>query len=104
MYVYVSLFFFRAEDGIRDADVTGVQTCALPISWARRLRWVNPTTLVSRTDRAPARAMTRGSPKRNAPVRHPASPDGCATRAKAGLARTQPGPARSVSNSRRVAP
>src|SRR5690554_2045990 len=25
-------FFFRAEDGIRDADVTGVQTCALPIS------------------------------------------------------------------------
>src|SRR5690554_693032 len=24
-------FFFRAEDGIRDADVTGVQTCALPI-------------------------------------------------------------------------
>src|SRR5690554_6249581 len=25
-------FFFRAEDGIRVADVTGVQTCALPIS------------------------------------------------------------------------
>src|SRR3989442_6242228 len=24
--------FFQAEDGIRDADVTGVQTCALPIS------------------------------------------------------------------------
>src|SRR5207245_7024981 len=24
-------FFFRAEDGIRDATVTGVQTCALPI-------------------------------------------------------------------------
>ena len=23
-------FFFQAEDGIRDADVTGVQTCALP--------------------------------------------------------------------------
>src|SRR3989442_11719420 len=28
MYV----FFLQAEDGIRDADVTGVQTCALPIS------------------------------------------------------------------------
>src|SRR6266498_605834 len=28
----VSVFFFQAEDGIRDADVTGVQTCALPIS------------------------------------------------------------------------
>src|SRR3989442_10410474 len=27
-----SIFFFQAEDGIRDADVTGVQTCALPIS------------------------------------------------------------------------
>src|SRR6266498_4559093 len=25
------VFFFQAEDGIRDADVTGVQTCALPI-------------------------------------------------------------------------
>src|SRR6267143_3846309 len=25
-------FFFRAEDGIRDGTVTGVQTCALPIS------------------------------------------------------------------------
>src|SRR5690606_39372919 len=25
--------FFQAEDGIRDFHVTGVQTCALPISW-----------------------------------------------------------------------
>src|SRR5437667_451981 len=25
------VFFFQAEDGIRDRDVTGVQTCALPI-------------------------------------------------------------------------
>ena len=28
------VFFFEAEDGIRDYDVTGVQTCALPISLA----------------------------------------------------------------------
>src|SRR5689334_24326970 len=28
-------FFFQAEDGIRDGTVTGVQTCALPISPAR---------------------------------------------------------------------
>src|SRR3989442_1209240 len=28
-------FFFQAEDGIRDADVTGVQTCALPICLSR---------------------------------------------------------------------
>src|SRR2546422_10373264 len=30
------LFFFQAEDGIRDVAVTGVQTCALPISSGRR--------------------------------------------------------------------
>src|SRR5690625_6172613 len=29
---YRCLFFFQAEDGIRDGHVTGVQTCALPIS------------------------------------------------------------------------
>ena len=28
--VCVLVFFFQAEDGIRDRDVTGVQTCALP--------------------------------------------------------------------------
>src|SRR5438552_14663688 len=29
---YIFFFFFQAEDGIRDDLVTGVQTCALPIS------------------------------------------------------------------------
>src|SRR2546426_1367047 len=29
-------FFFQAEDGIRDYEVTGVQTCALPIFPTRR--------------------------------------------------------------------
>src|SRR2546430_15312985 len=28
---YLPVFFFQAEDGIRDLTVTGVQTCALPI-------------------------------------------------------------------------
>src|SRR5437773_11756479 len=32
--VSTAYFFFRAEDGIRGRDVTGVQTCALPISAA----------------------------------------------------------------------
>src|SRR6266487_2883456 len=38
MFIYRSMngwfffFFFQAEDGIRDGRVTGVQTCALPIS------------------------------------------------------------------------
>src|SRR3989454_9215849 len=31
-------FFFQAEDGIRDYKVTGVQTCALPISMFRSSR------------------------------------------------------------------
>src|SRR5262249_57698952 len=30
------VFFFQAEDGIRDWSVTGVQTCALPILRGRR--------------------------------------------------------------------
>src|SRR5687768_17840834 len=30
--VILVFFFFQAEDGIRDVAVTGVQTCALPIS------------------------------------------------------------------------
>src|SRR4051794_41801702 len=33
-----AFFFFQAEDGIRDGRVTGVQTCALPISASRRIR------------------------------------------------------------------
>src|SRR5207245_6001827 len=35
--VLLVIFFFQAEDGIRDATVTGVQTCALPISEINRL-------------------------------------------------------------------
>src|SRR5207245_6507322 len=31
-------FFFQAEDGIRDATVTGVQTCALPICGLERVQ------------------------------------------------------------------
>src|SRR2546426_4151145 len=34
------LFFFQAEDGIRDYKVTGVQTCALPILLAALATWL----------------------------------------------------------------
>src|SRR5256885_4259861 len=34
-----SFFFFQAEDGIRDYKVTGVQTCALPISHHARVQF-----------------------------------------------------------------
>src|SRR5687767_15185275 len=33
LFFFFFFFFFQAEDGIRDKLVTGVQTCALPISY-----------------------------------------------------------------------
>src|SRR6266568_9690028 len=58
-------FFFQAEDGIRDGTVTGVQTCALPISGgcanaararpARRISSAACSTRSSRRERAAAR-------------------------------------------------
>src|SRR5699024_12020857 len=38
-------FFFQAEDGIRDRNVTGVQTCALPILFAALITLITPTVL-----------------------------------------------------------
>src|SRR5690606_26895502 len=40
------VFFFQAEDGIRDFHVTGVQTCALPICWLQQ-RPASPALLVA---------------------------------------------------------
>src|SRR5689334_23778048 len=48
-------FFFQAEDGIRDGTVTGVQTCALPIS-------------VRRTPRSPGTPRTSAPPASAAPA------------------------------------
>src|SRR3712207_7763089 len=36
IFSFFLFFFFQAEDGIRDIGVTGVQTCALPISEPQR--------------------------------------------------------------------
>src|SRR2546427_8267358 len=60
MHVLSFFFFFQAEDGIRDLTVTGVQTCALPIS--RR---------PSRGTAAPCRrrAVKRGYPRGAGTVR-----------------------------------
>src|SRR2546422_6799371 len=41
-------FFFQAEDGIRDVAVTGVQTCALPISRRYGCIWIIGTLYSSR--------------------------------------------------------
>src|SRR2546427_5817434 len=38
--LFIFVFFFQAEDGIRDLTVTGVQTCALPISNHLAAYWV----------------------------------------------------------------
>src|SRR5256885_3793971 len=50
----LSCFFFQAEDGIRDYKVTGVQTCALPISAAVALL---AAVLVPRSIRKPFAAI-----------------------------------------------
>src|SRR3989475_13130728 len=44
-------FFFQAEDGIRDLTVTGVQTCALPISYVQKtLQTLFDKDLIYRAD------------------------------------------------------
>ena len=43
----VFFFFFQAEDGIRDWSVTGVQTCALPISLIPILTMLGDVDLVA---------------------------------------------------------
>src|SRR2546427_2863236 len=56
------VFFFQAEDGIRDLTVTGVQTCALPISlasWLVRTRRISPFGALGRTLRAASDPLIR---------------------------------------------
>src|SRR3989475_6403554 len=67
MYLYLNLpplfffFFFQAEDGIRDLTVTGVQTCALPISPPDLARWRRERFL-RRTRRTKTAPGPRGRP------------------------------------------
>src|SRR2546429_5629706 len=50
---HMSFFFFQAEDGIRDVAVTGVQTCALPISPDTN-KAATRTSTIARNERTPA--------------------------------------------------
>src|SRR5690606_16218551 len=61
------IFFFQAEDGIRDFHVTGVQTCALPI-FSRDASGVTATLASGETIQARllVAADGRGSPVRRA--------------------------------------
>src|SRR6266540_1384009 len=75
MVLYL-FFFFQAEDGIRDRDVTGVQTCALPIFRGRDTSRTRPSRARdSRSPRTPAARSRRGrwsrSPAARAPARQP---------------------------------
>src|SRR2546430_3416705 len=56
-----SFFFFQAEDGIRDLTVTGVQTCALPISSKSVKEAASPR---SAAKRAPVALALKRSPCR----------------------------------------
>src|SRR5690606_24563040 len=56
-------FFFQAEDGIRDFHVTGVQTCALPISSARVVP--APTSTTSHRLRSTRKIRRSASPPRS---------------------------------------
>src|SRR2546425_6785374 len=55
----VSFFFFQAEDGIRDKLVTGVQTCALPISLSKAIyqRWLHRYAGTDRVTGSPSADM-----------------------------------------------
>src|SRR5690554_7239604 len=67
--MYIFFFFFQAEDGIRDADVTGVQTCALPISvwdWnTSPIRYLVRSMLLLLTDSIGRRLVGRTEPNRS---------------------------------------
>src|SRR5689334_24686155 len=51
-------FFFQAEDGIRDGTVTGVQTCALPISARCTLPVVSASPCTERSLRPRLRTVS----------------------------------------------
>src|SRR4051794_41687756 len=57
-------FFFQAEDGIRDGRVTGVQTCALPISESGRRQEIRlqPEIAVHQRRHLPADEREKAGP------------------------------------------
>src|SRR5690606_39989143 len=73
-----SCFFFQAEDGIRDFHVTGVQTCALPISAYASMRPGLRRSLVElqgRVTSSPMAEMESGSRILSRANRLPTSPE-----------------------------
>src|SRR5437763_13491065 len=62
MCIRFFLFFFQAEDGIRDTSVTGVQTCALPISEAERGDSGDVIHVLFSAHSLPLKIVERGDP------------------------------------------
>src|SRR2546429_1436221 len=58
----VLFFFFQAEDGIRDVAVTGVQTCALPISSPPLPDWFHGTKQHHLDSSSPLKETFYGKP------------------------------------------
>src|SRR5437773_5146640 len=78
--LFVMFFFFQAEDGIRDRDVTGVQTCALPIypgTVAPFRAWRGSRDLVAQSPKfhAPALASISRECREKSSTASPAQPD-----------------------------
>src|SRR5699024_11743443 len=61
--------FFQADDGIRDRNVTGVQTCALPISASSSSVPPARTLVAARTEPSSARTITDRPPGAEASTR-----------------------------------
>src|SRR5690606_41036517 len=78
------IFFFQAEDGIRDFHVTGVQTCALPIS------------IVAACPRYETRSPPPSSPGRVAAI--------CGARRRSAAYKASSGPLRTLGSSAICAP
>src|SRR5207248_3044218 len=64
-------FFFQAEDGIRDRTVTGVQTCALPISPRALCACPRTRAAVRYAGSSPAARRAGALRRAPAPARHP---------------------------------
>src|SRR5256886_16862628 len=70
----VLFFFFQAEDGIRDLTVTGVQTCALPISGRRNPATRRSVVVLPQPDGPRSETSSPGSTRRSSPSSAARSP------------------------------
>src|SRR5216683_1903764 len=84
----MSIFFFQAEDGIRDLIVTGVQTCALPIScgadYPLRVSALGDSGPLGYNDEAPVPpgAIPNASMPQHWPVTQPSAPPSSSVRSQ----------------------